>query len=58
MKVHKLHTQFEGNKAEQAKFFEISAKRNENYMDLSNQFHKHELEITELLNKFKTATNN
>ena len=57
-KVDKLHALLNQNMEEQQKFFEISFKRNKNYLDISSQFHVHTNEVGEILKKYKNEFNN
>ena len=57
-KLARVNAEIEETKNEQAKFFEIQAKRNENYMDLSTQFTKFMKEMLDQINRFKTGVNN
>ena len=57
VKLDKLDAELEENKKEQKKFFTISAKRNELYLQLQEQMHKHEHETAEKLGKFRKEVN-
>lgn len=45
------------NKAEQQQFFQISQKRNENYMDIRDSFHKSVQQTNEALANYKQEIN-
>ena len=56
MKYAKVQEALEDNKREMTKQFDVSHKRNENYLDLNEQFHKATHDTTKILTKFKTET--
>lgn len=57
IKIIGLEGELEDNKREQQNFFNISAQRNANYMNLGEQFHAHEKSITLHMTKFKKEIN-
>ena len=47
VRINKLKSKLDENYEEQQKFFDISAQRNKNYLDLSAAFHKSQCDFTE-----------
>ena len=58
IKCTQIKAELDETKKELQKHFEISQKRNENYLDLNVQFQKATDETTAILTKFKKETNN
>lgn len=57
VKLIKLEHDLETNKEEQQKFFDISFKRNENYIKLGGQFHEHRMSTAELFKHQRNEIN-